>query len=185
MWAALTYAGLHDIPVDSWLLQEKMSRFAPLVDVRVDFRQRRWDEEWVNFAFGPGEEPVITNIDRQERDAEYYTRVDWRIIAIWDLGEILYDSTEATIQSTGKSLHDDRLDLARRVVGILMQRRSLQMRAARDDNNLSRSVQLQLQIEELTALLDGLTGGYFSATSAAKSRRSADLEPLINTTTNL
>src|SRR5690606_2182715 len=89
IWAALFYNGINDVPLDTWRDQQRYSRFAPLVDVRVEIDQRRWDEEWVGFAFGPGEEASVNNIDRQQLDAEYYTDVEFRVLALWDIGEIL------------------------------------------------------------------------------------------------
>src|SRR5690606_4086386 len=119
---------INDVPLDTWRDQQRYSRFAPLVDVRVEIDQRRWDEEWVGFAFGPGEEASVNNIDRQQLDAEYYTDVEFRVLALWDIGEILFDPVEPAIETAGAQLYKERGRLALRVVKVMMQRRALQVR---------------------------------------------------------
>lgn len=86
---------------------------------------------------------------------------DWSLSFSWDLGELIYSSDQTTIDSRSKLMVDLRNDILDEVNRIYFERKRLlaELLTEKDD---SKRLTKELLIEELTARLDGFTGGGFS-----------------------
>lgn len=96
-------------------------------------------------------------------DRYYVGPYDWGASVKWDLGEIIWNGDQTSIDVRSKLMVQLRDDILGEATRTYFERRRLQMEMyflpAAD---LKRKIERELRIEELTADLDALTGGYFS-----------------------
>ncbi len=165
MFAALIYHGLNDLDVDGWHTRLRLSHLAPQVRGRLIYAQRRTDRETVTWQFGlERHEPAINFIDDQDLYADIlHPELSWDVYATWDLAKALYDPAEINIERVVQQNRKTRQRLIGRIVRLLVKRRALQLRAAMSPNtSQKKAIMDALALEELTALLDGMTGGFYS-----------------------
>lgn len=93
---------------------------------------------------------------------EDYTR-GWDADVSWDLGDFIWSSAQTSIDSRQKLMVELRQDLLAEATRLYFERRRLQeslyLNSALDDPSRR---EIEIHIEELTALLDGMTGGWYS-----------------------
>ncbi|MBU9888254.1 MAG: hypothetical protein KTQ49_00100 [Candidatus Omnitrophica bacterium] len=103
----------------------------------------------------------------------------WDARVSWDLGDILYSSDQTSIDSREKMMVELRNDLLSEVTRVYYERRRLQIDLlftppASEQEHLDGL----LRIDELTALLDGMTNGFFSKRLERLCRKRPDLNQL-------
>ncbi|MBI3319825.1 MAG: hypothetical protein HYZ89_04485, partial [Candidatus Omnitrophica bacterium] len=90
----------------------------------------------------------------------------------WDLGDLIWNNDQTSIDTRSRlmvQLRDDILDEATRN---FFERRRLQLELLTDPPSDPRAqLEKELRIQELTAMLDGLTGGWFSKQLESHDRR--------------
>lgn len=88
----------------------------------------------------------------------------WDAQVSWDLGDFIWSSAQTSIDSREKMMVELRQDLLAEANRIYFERRRLQLEmfTAHDRPESQEQMDRHLRIEELTALLDGMTGGWFS-----------------------
>ncbi len=91
--------------------------------------------------------------------------LDWDVSLSWDLGELIWNDDQTSIDSRSKLMVELREDVLDQVTRLYFERRRLQMEFLNLANSQDQQLltDRQLRLEELTALLDGFTGGGFSA----------------------
>lgn len=176
--AALIYAQLLDFPEEAWFTRSKLRVLAPVLDARLIWTRRRNELNYGTFQLdlrdtnGDGRFTIdderstndLANLGRERRQVDILDpQLQWSIMVYWDLGRVLYDPLEINFAALIAQKRKARSKLGRRIIKLLMKRRMLQLRLAgliglSPDEELD----LRLQIEELTALLDGLTGGFYT-----------------------
>jgi len=90
---------------------------------------------------------------------------DWGISLNWDLSNALWSSDMLSIDSRSKLMVELREELLSRAVRLYFERRRLQ--AELSSGLLVNDWESHLRLEELTAQLDGMTGGQFSRAVSA------------------
>lgn len=81
----------------------------------------------------------------------------------WDLGDLIWSPSQTSIDIREKLMVDQRRDFLAEAMRIYFERRRVQAELFfAKDFETRRSFEKQLHYEELTALLDALTGGWFS-----------------------
>lgn len=92
---------------------------------------------------------------------EDYTR-GWDADVSWDLGDFIWSSAQTSIDSRQKLMVELRQDLLAEATRLYFERRRLQQ-SLYLNSSLEEPLrcETQLHIEELTALLDAMTGGWF------------------------
>ncbi|MBN1947611.1 MAG: hypothetical protein JW797_18230 [Bradymonadales bacterium] len=162
--AVLTYYGYHDLPVDSWATRLWWSRFLPTVRVeyRVD-QQRRETADYVYDSAG------LSNLDgldlRRQDDGEL------RVMGLVDLYDLVMEPREMSVRQEGEQLVKRRSRLVRRLLRLYTTRQNLVMRIAEGRNTtIARVLMDQMVLAELTARLDAMSGGFFSAYSRIAGR---------------
>ncbi len=90
------------------------------------------------------------------------TSRSWDADVRWTLGDMVYSSSQTSIDSRAKLMVELRNDLLSEVTRIFYERRRLQMNAvwSRSESEQEHLEKL-LRLDELSALLDGMTGGFF------------------------
>ncbi len=93
-------------------------------------------------------------------DKSFDDNFGWDASLSWDFGELVWNNDQTSIDSRSKLMVELREDVLDQVTRIYFERRRLQveMLSAESDNDINQ----ELRIEELTAMLDGFTGGEFS-----------------------
>lgn len=95
--------------------------------------------------------------------------------AVWELSDLIYNPDEIGISKEARSLAELRDDILKEVTQYYFRRRHLQFdmlldQAPKPENldpeagrkALEKRIRIKVELEELTAQLDGLTGGWFS-----------------------
>jgi hypothetical protein len=139
--AASTIAAVQPERVRSWLRRANAAALLPTVKTRI--------------GRGLGE------LTRDSNDRLIMTTTDnWRVEveATWALDRLVFDRNELRASREGQRLSSHREELLTRVAELYYARRRLQVDAVLSPD-ASGAVDRALEIEELTAVLDGLTGG--------------------------
>jgi len=139
--AAARLAEVHPERVRSWLQRVGKAAILPAVRVRVG----RCIDELTRDASG---RPIFTNTDRWSFEVQ----------ASWSLDRLVFDRNELRASREAQRVASRREELLVRVTQLYYERRRLQVDTvlAPDAAN---AVERALEIEELTAVLDGLTDG--------------------------
>ena len=90
--------------------------------------------------------------------------IDWSVSISWDLGDLIWSPYEKDIDSRSRLNTQLRLDILNELNRLYFERKALKEELLEKSSSLSKE-ELQrkiLLLEELTANLDALTGGYFS-----------------------
>jgi hypothetical protein len=159
-----SYAKTSPHLVERWL---KASRnFAGLPQLTLEYRLRDgWDQDFVYLtSSGVGaitpEEEVLPQLSDGGRDKDSYYTVRMR----WDLNELVMSSERIRVINEAQDIAKLRDKLLVEATNLYFERRRLQVEmklAPRSD--VLGQVRDQLRLMEVTANLDALTGGAFSA----------------------
>jgi hypothetical protein len=87
--------------------------------------------------------------------------LDWGMTMSWDLGDLIYNSDQTSIDTRSKLMVELRNDILAEVTRLYFERRKLQIEVMGLGNVPSRSDK-ELKFQETTALMDRLTGGRYS-----------------------
>ncbi len=86
-----------------------------------------------------------------------------RVRAQWDLSKLIYNSDQKAIVSTMVSASDRRNKLLKELTKVYYQRRKAQIDAILNPpTDIAKKLESDLKIQEMTATLDAMTGGWFS-----------------------
>lgn len=152
--AAIKYAEVEPEKIAAWRRQAAKKAWLPRVSVGLD---RNVTDLW--HWEGGSTTKVDDDFLRKGRDA-----IEWDINLSWDLGDLIYNSAQTSIDVRSKLMVQLRDDILDEVTKIYFER----LRVKMELDNLSiedrkKRFEKELRLQELTAYLDGLTGGYFSS----------------------
>lgn len=87
----------------------------------------------------------------------------WDVTAKWDLGDLVYNTAQTSIDSRSKLMVELRNDIMDQLNAAYFERKKIQRQLTKiADKESPPYTERELRIEELTATIDGLTGGYLS-----------------------
>ena len=86
----------------------------------------------------------------------------WDITFSWDLGDLIWNGDQTLIDVRSKLMVQLRDDILDEVTSYYFERRRLQIELLESELTKRERLAKELRIEELTANIDGLTGGYFN-----------------------
>lgn len=87
---------------------------------------------------------------------------DWKVSLKWDFSDAIWSSDALSIDSRSKLMVELREELLSRAVRLYFERRRLQMELLSENMEEMHEWEGRLRLEELTAQLNGMTGGQFS-----------------------
>ncbi len=89
----------------------------------------------------------------------------------WNLGDLIWNSDQTSIDARSRFTTQLREDLVDEITRSYFERRRLQLNALMEPSTDPKTqVEKELRLQELTAMLDGLTGGWFSNQLALNER---------------
>lgn len=151
--AAIKYAEADSEKIRNWRNQAAKKAWLPQLSVGLD---RDTTDLW----HWEGGSTTKADDDTLMRGQD---TIDWDITLSWDLGELIWNDDQTSIDVRSRLLVEMREDILDQVTKLYFER----LRVKSELNNLSiedrkKRFEKELRLEELTALLDGLTGDYFS-----------------------
>ncbi len=146
---AIAYAEVSPRKISDWRRAAKNKAWLPTLSVRLD----RATTDLFHWDTG-------ANPDALLKGREHF---DWDVSLSWNMGELIWNNDQTSIDSRSKLMVELRGDVLDQVTRIYFERRRLQSELGAPADTLSQQYRdNQMRIEELTALLDGFTGGEFS-----------------------
>ena len=89
--------------------------------------------------------------------------IDWDVSLSWDLADFVWSTDQTTIDSRSKLMVELREDILDQVTRLYFERRRIQVEFLTDEFlSPQLTIDKEMRIAELTALIDALTGGEFS-----------------------
>lgn len=150
--AAIRYAEVHPDKIKNWRRQAALRALLPNVNFGIDHGTSQ------NIHVDEGTFPNFQVLSTKDRDSGLDVSVTWQ------LGDLIWSDDQTAIDTRSKLMVQLRDDIVNEVTRTYYERRRLQiallMAPPKDDHTL---LEKELRVQELTALIDGLTGGYFSA----------------------
>ena len=156
--AAIQYAEVHPDKINQWRAAAAKKAFLPTLsahtaattDQNVDI-DRGGTADPDKFIMGPKEKSL-----------------DWNVTASWDLGNLIWNDDQTSIDTRSRLMVELRDDILSEVTHFYYERRRLQVEMALSPaHDLPLQIEKEIRLSELTANIDGLTGGYFSKRLAA------------------
>ena len=149
---AMVYAHAEPAKVASWRQRARLASLLPEVRVAVDYDTDSDDTR--TFTSSTSEPRQVVGADE---------KVGYELRATWDLNEAVFNRSEIPIRRAVVNASRQRDSLISEVTKIYFSRRRAQVDLLlAEDISAKERVKQELRIAELTAYLDGLTGGWFS-----------------------
>ena len=149
---AIEYASVSPNKIKGWHRQSRSKALLPSLSVGLS----RGDGELLHWDTTP-------NPDVLTKGRDY---LDWSTSLSWDFGDLIWSTDHTAIDSRAKLMTELRQDILDQVTRLYFERRRIQIELASvTETDWDR----EMRVEELTALLDGLTGGEFSSRVARDS----------------
>lgn len=140
---AIKYAEVYPEKIAHWRKQARLKAFMP--ELSLDY------DKTVTTALG-------ATYDRVQVGPR-----DWGLGLKWDLADVIFSTEQTSIDVRSRLMVQLRDDILNEVTRLYFERRRLQLELSRAQNlNENTRVEKELRLEELTALIDGLTNGYLS-----------------------
>lgn len=152
----IDYADVSNSKVEAWKRKARHKSWMPSLSLGVDGDQ---DVTYSDSVYGSSSGTHYIAPD----DKTYGRDYGWDVSMSWDLSDVIWSTDQTTIDSRAKLMVELREDLLDQVTRIYFERRRLQVELhvlAFDDG--MEVVDRHMRIEELTALIDSLTGGKFT-----------------------
>ncbi len=151
--AAIKYAEVDIEKIKDWRKRASKKAWLPKVTTGIN-RDVTDLYHWESGSTTKAEDDIL----RKGRDS-----LDWDISLSWDLGELIWNQDQTTIDIRSKLMVQLRDDVLDEVTKLYFER----LRVKMELDNVSiedrkKRFEKELRLQELTAMLNGLTGGYFS-----------------------
>jgi len=147
--AAIKYAEVHPEKIEKWRSAAKQKALLPDVSVGIDRHVTDY------YHWDAGQNPDVL---QKGNDV-----VSWDVTMSWDLGDLIWTSDQTSIDTRSRLMVQLRDDILDEITRTYFERRRLQIEAQLSPSHeLMEGLEQELRIQELTADLDALTGGYFS-----------------------
>ncbi|MBI3316139.1 MAG: hypothetical protein HYZ87_04115, partial [Candidatus Omnitrophica bacterium] len=151
--AAIQFAEVHPRKIQEWRAAAARKAWMPKLSMGADLDK----DQNVDLDRGGTNDPDRFIIGPDEE------RLNWSVSLNWDFGDLIWNGDQTSIDTRSKLMVELREDVLNEVTHLYFERRRLlaemTMSPPRD---LAVEVEKELRLEELTAGIDAMTGGYFS-----------------------
>lgn len=151
--AAIKYAEVEPEKIMRWRKQATKKAFLPQLSLSVDSDTGDlW--HWETGSSVKSEDDIL----RKGRSS-----VDWSVTCKWDLAELIWNSDQTSIDVRSRLMVELRNDILDEVTRVYFERMRVktELEGLSIEESNKRQIK-ELRVAELTALLDAMTGGYFS-----------------------
>ena len=147
--AAIRYAEVHKGKIDEWRKCAKRKALLPTLSVNTG----RCLTDYYHWDAG-------TNPDTLQKGKD---PTDWSVTASWNLGELIWNDDQTSIDARSRLMVQLRDDIINEVTRLYFERRRLQIELLTNPpKNLQTKLEKELRLQEFTAGIDALTGGHLS-----------------------
>ena len=151
---AIKYAEVHPDKINKWRESVSKKAWLPTLSVGLDDSV----SDYYNVQGGGTANPERDRIYKEDDKT-----VGWDISLSWDFGDIVWNDDQTSIDVRSKLMVQLRSDILDEITRTYFERRRLQVEVCLSERvDLKEKVEKELRIQELTANLDALTGGFFS-----------------------
>ncbi len=152
--AAIEYAEVSPDKIRSWRKAAAYSALLP--DVRFAYdKGKDWQNSYTYYKVN--NEYVKYDDITNDRDT------GWSVSLSWELGDLIWNSAQTSIDSRSKLMVQLRDDVLNEVTRVYFERRRLQIDLSMSPPPDHREkIEKDLRLQELTAIIDALTGSYLS-----------------------
>ncbi len=146
---AIEYAEVHPDKIKQWRKRAQVSALAPSVSAGLD----RSTTEKFHWDTGASPDALMKGKDF----------LDWDVGVSWNLGDLIWNNDQTSIDSRSKLMVELREDVLDQVTRIYFERRRVQIDLISNAGlDAMGKIEQQMRLAELTAIIDGYTGGRFS-----------------------
>ena len=149
--AAIEYAEVNPEKIAKWRKAARTKALLPTLSFGVQkdiSNELHWDS-------GTNPDTLVIGPDGQS--------TGWDITCSWDLGKLIWNDDQTSIDTRSKLMVELRNDIIDETTRLYFERRRIQVELIENPpKDLNKHVDKELRIQELTANIDGMTGGYFS-----------------------
>ena len=152
--AAIEYADVHPDKISNW--RKAAANKAWLPDLNMRYGN---GEDWQSSTY------FYSTKDYKYKDDDVTSGNDeaWSISLTWQLGDIIWNSAQTSIDNRSKLMVQLRDDVLNEVTRIYYERRRLQIDIFMSPPaDMKSTIEKDLRLQELTANIDALTGTYLS-----------------------
>jgi competence protein ComEA len=161
--AAVNYSRANPELIDSWRVRSRLRGLAPEARFGAGITPQR-DYQWIqnngtlDFVPPPSNTPGITRRDT------FNNRADAQAQLLWRFDRLIFDPVEPQVNREAVRLAKHMDGVIEDVTRRYFERRRLQVELELNPpTDTGDRLRKEIRLQELTADLDGLTGGYFSA----------------------
>ena len=161
--AAMDYAGLSSDRLEGMYRRSGASRALPkILSYEWTYRDQNRDQPQVQTTYAGNNDQAWTQL----KTTEYEQNTDYmqhKVKAQWDLSGLVYNSEQLRVVSQMNSAAKTRDSVLRNVTKVYYQRRKAQIdMITNPPKDVTAMLNAELKIQEFTAELDAVTGGWFS-----------------------
>jgi len=152
--ATIIYAEVHPSKIKKW--RKAAARKALLPDLRFAFDKGR-DWQSSSYFYSTSSQKYTDDDITQGNDS------GWSISATWELGELIWNNDQTSIDSRSRYAVQLRDDLLNEVTRLYFERRRLQVAMVISSPvDIRERIENKIRLQELTAGIDALTDSYLS-----------------------
>jgi len=152
--AAIEYAEVQPEKIQTW--RKAAAKKALLPDVRFEYQKNKSWQKGTYFYSNSSEKYTDDDVTL-DRDK------DWSISLTWNLGELVWNDDQTSIDSRSKLMVELRDDIVNEVTRLYFERRKVQIEMLLlPDEDIKERLGRELRLQELTAGIDALTDSFLS-----------------------
>ncbi|MBI5408095.1 MAG: hypothetical protein HZA14_01865 [Nitrospirae bacterium] len=149
--AAITYAEVHPDKIAGW--RKAAAKKALLPELKVAYDLNR---SWQGGSYYYSGKYIDNDITKDKDKA-------WSISLTWQLGDLIWNDDQTSIDSRSKLMVELRDNVLNEVTRLYFERRKLQVELLLSPpRDIKSKIDKELRLQELTADIDALTGSYLS-----------------------
>ncbi|MEE9591597.1 MAG: hypothetical protein V3W26_03705, partial [Thermodesulfobacteriota bacterium] len=154
MEAAIRYAEVHPEKIERW--RKAAAKSAWLPDLRVGYdKGKDWQSSTYFYS--------TTTQKYKDDDITLDTDWSWSVSLTWELGELIWNDDQTSIDTRSRLMVQLRDDVLNEVTRLYFERRRLQIEMLYSPSKeIMDRIEKKLRLQELTADIDALTGFYLS-----------------------
>ena len=152
--AAIIYAEVHPEKIAKW--RKAASKRAWLPDLRVAYdRNKDWQSS--TYFYSTSSQKYTNDDITSGKDG------GWSVSLTWELGDIVWNNDQTSIDSRSRLVVQLRDDVLNEVTRLYFERRRLRVETLLSEpQDIAAKIENELRLQELTASIDAITGSYMS-----------------------